>query len=308
MEVMPDIDKIYSDITSLRIQGATNVALAVLDALAQTIREQPDISCFELTKIGQQLAYARPTEPLAQNAVRFISEGCTEEAAERIEKYKQFIEDGKVEIPKQGSPLLLDGGSYLTLCHSSTVVRLFEAARKKGAIFAMYVAETRPRFQGRVTAKELIEAGFDDVTMVIDDVAVALIEGRIGKIDAVFIGADLLSEHGFVNKVGSLAVTEAAARKHIPVCVVSTLLKYAPSAYSPAMVEKRSSEEIWPDAPKSLKFYAPAFDYVPYEKNVTVVTEVGIVSGKKVKTAAKETYPFIFDPGHDKRLYYGKSV
>jgi len=301
-------DQILADIKALKIQGATNVALAVLDALSKAIEEQPDISCFELTKLGEILAYARPTEPLAQNAVRYISAGCTEEATKRIAAYKTYIEKGKLTIPQIGVPLLSDGGTYLTLCHSSTTVKLFTAARAKGAYFSLYVAETRPRFQGRITAKELLDAGFDDVTMTVDDVAVSLIEGRIGKIDAVFIGADLINDKGFVNKIGSLAVTAAAKRKHIPVYVLTTLLKYDPTPFSPAMIETRNSEEIWKEAPDNLKFYSPAFDYVSYMSNVHVVCEDGVIPGKQVKKATNKHYPFVFETGYDKYLHYGKSV
>lgn len=308
MGVMPTIDQVVHDIKSLKIQGATNVALASLDALAHLIRERPSISCYELTRIGERLAFARPTEPLAQNAIRYVSQGCTNDARERIEQYKGFIEYGKRIIPGVGADLLVDGGVYLTICHSSTVVHLFEEARKTGAYFSLYVAETRPRYQGRITAKELLDAGFDDVTMIVDDVAVSLIEGRRGTVDAVFIGADLLTQKGFVNKIGSLAVVAAAYRKKIPVYVVSTLLKYDPLPFSPTHIEQRSYEEIWPDAPDNLLFYAPAFDYVPFFGNVKIISEVGIITGRQLKTAAAKRYPFIFDRGYDKKLYYGKSL
>lgn len=306
--MMDLVDQVTADIKDLKIQGATSVALAVLDTLSRAIGQQPDISCYELTKLGEQLAYARPTEPLAQNAVRYVSLGCTSEVKDRILQYNTFITDGKRSIPKHGTQLLVDGGVYLTLCHSSTTVRLFEAARAKGAYFSLYVAETRPRFQGRITAAELLKAGFDDVTMTVDDVAVSLIEGRVGKIDAVFIGADLINDKGFVNKIGSLAITTAAKRKHIPVYVLTTLLKYDPKDFSPAMIETRSSEEIWKEAPDNLKFYSPAFDYVPYMSNVHIICEDGVIPGKQVKAVTNKRYPFIFDKGYDTYLHYGKSV
>src|SRR3989338_5266449 len=117
MYMLPTAIQAVQDIKSLKIQGATNVALKVLDTLAGVVHENPDTSCYELTKLGEQLAYARPTEPLAQNAVRFVRAGCTTEAKDRIEQYREFIEQGKRTIPAQGVPLLTDGGVYLTLCH-----------------------------------------------------------------------------------------------------------------------------------------------------------------------------------------------
>lgn len=281
--MMNPVDQIESDIKNLHIQGATNVALAVLEAL----EKHPDKS------IGERLAYARPTEHLAQNAVRYIFSG--ENITQRIEEYKNFIADAKQRIPEHGKNLLVDGGSYLTICHSQTTVDLFHKARAGGAEFSMYVAETRPLYQGRTTANDLLRLGFDDVTMVIDDVAVSLIEGRKGKIDAVFVGADLLTDTGFVNKIGTLAVIASANRKNIPAYSLSTLLKYDPRPYDSSVIETRSADEIWKDAPEGLKFYTPAFDFVPYYENVRMVTETGIIPGDQVPLAAKQAYPFIVE-------------
>lgn len=290
---MDALDKVLSDITSLKIQGATNVALAVLNYIEHAVTENPDHSPPDIEYLATQLANARPTEPLAQNAIRYIFSDTSKSLASKITQYRTYIEEGKRSITTNGKRLLVDGGVYLTLCHSSTTVALFQKARAGGAIFSVYVAETRPLYQGRITATELLRLGFEDVTMIIDDVAVSLLEGRKGKIDAVFIGADLLTASGFANKVGSLAIAAAAHRNKIPVYSLTTLLKFDPRPYTPSVIETRSAEEIWPAAPKKLQFYAPAFDYVPYFPNVRIVCEAGIIPGKKVKSTAEKTYPFL---------------
>lgn len=288
---MDSIDTIYDDIRSLHIQGATNVALAVLKALAETLKITPTVSTDHLHDIGIRLAYARPTEPLAQNAVRYIFKDT--HISSNISHYRSYIEDGKKSIPLAGEPILKDGGVYLTLCHSSTTVGLFSNARKHGAMFSLFVSETRPLYQGRTTAKELLDAGFDDITMVIDDVAVAIVEGRKGAIDAIFIGADMLNSGGFANKVGSLALSMAAEIRSIPVYVVTTLLKYDPRAYDPSLIEQRNPSEIWSDAPKGLKFYAPAFDYIPYRPHIHIISEAGITQGSDIRHTATSYYPFL---------------
>lgn len=288
---MEKIDKIYDDIRQLRIQGATHVALTVLDALQQTLHTTPDISHDELHEIGIRLSFARPTEPLAQNAVRYIFKDAN--IAANMSHYKTYIEEGKQSIPQHGESILKDGGVYLTLCHSSTTVALFANGRRHGAMFSLYVAETRPLYQGRTTAKELLAAGFDDVTMVIDDVAVAIVEGRKGAIDAIFIGADMLNANGFANKIGSLALSMAAEIRSVPVYIVTTLLKFDPRTYDPSLIEQRDPSEIWQDAPKGLKFYAPAFDYVPYRPHISIVSEAGITPSTDIKHTAITQYPFL---------------
>lgn len=273
---MNPIDDIESDIRNLKIQGATNVALAVLDVL----EKNPD------KEIGLRLANARPTEPLAQNAIRYIFSG--PDTLKRIHQYKTFIHKAKISIPENGASLLVNGGTYLTLCHSQTTIDLFHKARKNGAFFSLFVAETRPLYQGRITATELINLGFDDVTMVTDNVAFALLENK--KFDAVFLGSDLLTETGFVNKVGSLAAATIANLRTTPVYCVSTLLKFDPK---PFIIEQRNPDEIWEHSPKSLKFYAPAFDYIPYYPNVQIICEEGVIEGKNVNLAVMKHYSFI---------------
>ncbi|MEK7060862.1 MAG: hypothetical protein AAB937_01360 [Patescibacteria group bacterium] len=289
------IDQSLLDITSLKVQGATNVALTVLDTLETLIHQTPDIAVASLQEIGKQLAYARPTEPLAQNAVRYIFSNPTNQILPNIQEFRAFIEKGKESIPENGKPLILKNGTYLTLCHSSTTVSLFQKAHESGTKFRLFVAETRPRFQGRITAKEVLDIGLDDVTMVVDTVALSLLEGQGEKIDAVFIGADLLSHTGFVNKIGSLSVAVAANRHDIPVYSLSTLLKFDPRTFEPKMIETRSPDEIWKDAPKNLKFFSPAFDFVPYFPNVHIICEEGVIKGEAVKDAVQKHFPFVLD-------------
>lgn len=267
-------EQILNDISSLKIQGATNVAIAVLDALER----HPD------KEFGMRLAYARPTEPLAQNAVRYIFSG--ENVAERIAQYKTLITDAKTKIAKNGSALIKEGQTYIAHCHASTLTNALIAAHNSGVAFNIIATETRPRFQGRITATELVGAGID-VTMIVDSGAAAVIASK--HIAGVLVGADVLSEHGFVNKIGTYGLALAAHAHNVPVYCFSTLLKYGPEP----VIEQRSPKEIWEDAPPSLKFLAPAFDVTPYDLGVTVITEVGIVEGAKIKEAALKEYPWL---------------
>ena len=196
------------------------------------------------------------------------------------------IERGNVDVIK-------DGGTYLTHCHSSTVISLFVKAWKDGKRFHLYVTETRPKFQGRKTAKELIEAGIDDITFIIDDVAAQLIASKERSIDAVFIGADMLSTEGLVNKIGSFGLSMACQVGNIPLYTVTTLLKYDPRTFSSSYIEKRASSEIWEDPPPELHFYTPAFDYIPYETYIKIICEKGEIRGDKVTSTAYSLYPFL---------------
>lgn len=291
---MNKIDKLEEDIKSISIQGATNIALATVEGIKIAIDDGEE-DTEKLQKIGKRLAYARPTEPLAQNAVRFIFFQGNQTAdfyLQKIEKYQWMMKDAKEKMGQNGIDLIENGGVYMTHCHSSTVVSMFLQARKIGKNFSVLTTETRPRFQGRITARELLNSGID-VTLIIDDVAESIIEGRLKHVDKIFIGGDSLSQKGFINKVGSLGITKAAKGNNIPIYSLSVLLKYDPRPYSPMFLEERGGEEVWSDAPKELKIYAPAFDFVKYDTGVRIICEKGIFSGEIIEKEAISLYPFI---------------
>jgi len=50
---------------------------------------------------------------------------------------------------------------------------------------------------------------------------------------------------------------------------------------------------VWSDAPKGLKIYAPAFDFVRYDTGVKIICEKGILAGEDVEREAINLYPFI---------------
>jgi ribose 1,5-bisphosphate isomerase len=296
MKLMNPAQDVHTDIVSLKIQGATNVALAMLDTLTLTVRNAPDTPVTTLKEIAESLAYARPTEPLAQNAVRSIFADSPKNAAAMLGKiatYTTYIKDAKKKIAAHGASLMQDGKTYLTHCHASTVTNAFLAAHAEGKKLSVIATETRPLFQGRLTVRELIDGGIDPVTLIVDSAAASALADPKRDIAAVFIGADLLTDTGFVNKIGSLAIVLAARAKSIPVYCFSTLLKYDPRPFDDSLIETRNPSEIWQDPPEKLSIFAPAFDFTPYASDISVITEAGLLRGEEVAESARMNYPFI---------------
>lgn len=289
-------EQVVSDIKALNIQGATNVALAVLDTLTLTVRNAPETPVTTLKEMAEALAYARPTEPLAQNAVRSMFADAPKTAAAvlgKIATYTTFIRDAKHKIAAHGAALMQDGATYLTHCHASTVTNAFLQAHQDGKKLSVIATETRPLFQGRITVRELIDGGIDPVTLIVDSAAASVLADPKRNISAVFIGADLLTDTGFVNKIGSLAIVLAARARNIPVYCFSTLLKYDPRPFDQSLIETRNPSEIWNDAPEKLSIFAPAFDFTPYDKDITIITEAGLLRGEEISQTARMNYPFI---------------
>ena len=134
------------------------------------------------------------------------------------------MDDSREQTAEIGAKRIQDGMTVFTHCHSSTVTRLLAKAKQGGKNFKVICTETRPAFQGRITAKEMVELGIE-TTFIVDSAARTFMP----KADLVIVGADAITSEGnVVNKIGTggLAVLAHEARK--PFYVVSELLKFDP--------------------------------------------------------------------------------
>ncbi|MFH0863968.1 MAG: ribulose-bisphosphate carboxylase large subunit [Candidatus Gottesmanbacteria bacterium] len=277
---MVSLAQTINEIKSLKIQGATNVARSAISILS-------DVPQIRLNETIDELISTRPTEPLLQNCLNLVKlKGKI--VIPLILARLDNIED---EIVKNGASLIKNGDIILTHCHSSSVVKLFKYTKKKGVDFKVYLTETRPVFQGRITAGELTEAGINS-TMITDSEASFVISKEDNlDINTVFLGADAIDKNGSIyNKVGSYGIALSASKANIPIYIVSTLLKFS---VKPVIIEERKGKEVWSNKPKNLKIFNPAFDKVPAELITGLVSEFGIIKPKKVKFMVKKNYPWI---------------
>jgi len=348
-----NVDDIIRDIKSIKIQGATNVAIATFMGLKifvnQYKREVPlEVFISDVQRAGVSLANARPNEPLAKNGVKFIINKLNRETGlingidplpqdaneifnkassiinntddfsnsslyqsssdeiyhvsdlaaakkrvlELCEDYITHIKNAKVKIIEYAGPVMKNFKSILTHCHSSTSEKIIIEQSKRVSGFKVACTETRPLFQGRITAKNLAEAGLD-VTFVTDSAAPGFIAGKGSfPIDAVFIGADQMTINGdAINKVGSWSIASAAIAAGKPVYVVSSILKLdLTTAYKPVEIEMRSGKEIWDEAPKGVTVYNPSFEMIESRFITGYMTEIGVISPSELTRSAQQTY------------------
>lgn len=260
---MDKLNRIYSDIKTIRIQGATNVAKAAVEAYLL----RPD---FENKR---KLLSLRPTEPALANALNFV---------DKIGKRKviSHFADAQEKINGFVLKLIKNGMVIYTHCHSTNVIKALIYAKKKGKNFEVYNTETRPLFQGRKTAMELAKAGIV-VTNWVDS---ALLEA-IRKTDLVLLGADAIIGLGAINKIGSGAIGELAHNHGKPLYIVADSWKFSPKNVK---IEERSFHEIWNNAPNNVRVRNPAFERVDKRYIAGVVSEYGILSFDKfVKKSEK---------------------
>ncbi len=308
-----DLKELKKDIKEINIQGATNVAIATVTGLILHCSSVTYGSWKEflddIQLVGNQLATLRDNEPLAKNAVKYIHYMILTRymAADTADKrrdafmvvaneYLKMIEDSKGKILEFGNKELHGLVNVFTHCHSSTAEHLIVDLSKGIIDFKVVCTETRPKYQGRITATNLLKAGLD-TTMIADSAAESYIIGRgLFPVEAVFLGADQISITGdVVNKVGSWGIALAAYYANIPVYIVTPFLKVdAETAYKPMLVERRESDELWPEHPEGLNIDNPAFDIIDAKLITGYITELGIISAQEIPSLIRENYGWVF--------------
>lgn len=296
-------------IKKLEVQGARNVAIAAIKAL-QTLAEQTNaknkVTFLEELKEAQSTLFAsRETEPLMRNAVRWIitqAQDCDIEKVDvlsgmvssNVSLFLQNLEASRERTAEIGAKRIRDGMLVFTHCHSSTVTRLLAKAKADGKSFSVICTETRPAFQGRITAREMVE--LDIQTMFIVDSAA---RSYMGDVDIAFVGADAITSEGnVVNKIGSSSIAVLANEARKPFYVVSELLKFDPETLDGEYegIEQRNPAEVWKEAPEKLYVRNPAFDVTPSKYIHGLICEEGVIAPQSIVETINRSYPWVLKP------------
>ena len=304
-----NIIQVVQDIKDIKIQGATNIAKSAFDILITESKNQTFDSSEEfLTFIEsamQMLISARPTEPMLFNGMDYIKSQiatCKDNLCDSIQKtviesatyYLNLIKETAERAILNGLGIINDGDNVLTHCHSTSAVKTLALHKVKGLKFKVFNTETRPLYQGRKTAKDLIEEWID-VTMVVDGVAPFLMDEESGTdlmMDCVIIGCDAIKlDGGVINKVWSYAVGLSALYANVPVYIAGNLLKV--DVHDTIQIEQRHSHEVWEDAPDKVDFLNFAFDKIPPKFIRGIITEFGIIKPREIRSYIEKYYPWM---------------
>lgn len=305
MKISDPIPQIIKDIKSVKIQGATNVAIASLQALKKKIKLFPKIDKQDLIHDVDALKNARPTEPMTKNACVYLSEKINSSKEEdwqkkilsEIDLFLSKINDINYEIVERGTSLIKKDLVVLTHCHSSLVEKILIESVKRNRNLTVFVTETRPLNQGQITAKNLTRAGVE-VVMITDSEAANILangydkNGKNIKINIVLVGADAINKNGQIafNKTGTYGIAESAHANKIPLYIVSSLLKVSKDK---VVIEVRKDSEISSLKRRNFDVYNPAYDAIPAALINGYLTEFGLISSKKIEYFVSRYYPFI---------------
>jgi ribose 1,5-bisphosphate isomerase len=280
----------------MRIRGAGLIARSAAEALgivANNSRAQ-SVNDFvnELTQASGLLLQTRPTAVSLPNGVRFVMHrvnvakdktgSVNDIRMIAIEASKEFIETARTAVQRIGeigARRIRDGDLILTHCNSSAAIEVMKTARSQGMRFEVLATETRPRYQGRITAKELTRADIP-VTLILDDAVRYFIQ----DVTKVIVGADAITANGaLVNKIGTSMIALAAHEARVRVLVAAETYKFSPETMIGELVtiEERDPSEIITEQERMqlgpIKVRNPSFDVTPPEFIDLIITERGII-------------------------------
>jgi ribose 1,5-bisphosphate isomerase len=170
---------------------------------------------------------------------------------------------------------------------------MLRKAKLEGKSFEVVCTESRPVFQGRITAKEMLDAGIKTI-MIVD----SAVRHFMNEVDFVVVGADAITSEGnVVNKIGTSMVALAAKEARTPFYVATELLKFDPATMlgDYEKIEERSPKEVWSNPPPGLIIRNPAFDVTRREFIHGIICEEGIVSPHSINELMSRKHPWIFE-------------
>ncbi|PIT84514.1 ribose 1,5-bisphosphate isomerase [Candidatus Micrarchaeota archaeon CG10_big_fil_rev_8_21_14_0_10_45_29] len=316
------LKQVAKDIKELKIQGARKIAKSAVAALvshAQISKADDKHELYEIMlNAAKELEATRPTEPMMRNALddalRFTLAWARTHEAKDVSSLKKALlshqfsflsqmDDAILKISKYGAAEIPQGANILIHCHSSTTMQILKKAYDEGKNPNVTCLETRPLYQGRLSARELSEYGIA-TSLCVDSAAGSI----INKMDLVLTGADALSAEGdLVNKIGTFTLAQLAKLHSVRFLCAAEIFKYDPlTRFGKAEpIEQRDAKEVWGRGryrkeeqflkkysplplPKGIHVLNPAFDRTPAPLISAYITEEGLIPPAQLALIAEK--------------------
>lgn len=312
MNPISDVQEVADEIREMKIRGAGEIARSAVQALLITAKSSKATSPVELVgdlnAAAKLLLATRPTAVSLPNGIRHVmrrvmadfqhGKATDEIRLDAIKAAEEFIANSLSAIERIaefGAKRIMGGDTILTHCNSTAVTSILKTAWRQGKRFEVIVTETRPRFQGRITARELRAVGIP-VMMILD----AAVRFFMNQVDKVLVGADAVTANGaLVNKIGTSLIALAAHESRVRVFVAAETYKFSPETMVGELIEieERSSSEVISSTElgelSGTVVRNPSFDVTPPEYIDLIITEKGIIPPQAAVLILQDQFGFV---------------
>lgn len=268
--IPPEVRSIIEEMRAERIRGAGWLAKRGAEAymlLSELLEGEELMRALE--DMRREIPAVNSTMASLYNLSRFIPiTGDPEVVRAKAEEFIRLGEEAKREIGNIGSELIDENEVVITHSFSSTVLEIFNAAKRKGKHFRVVLTESTPDYEGIALARELDSLGIP--FEVITDAQLGLFAR---KATLALVGADNVTRDGaVVNKAGTYLLALACHDSGVPFYAAAESFKLHPEL---------TSEEIEiverPYARQGYRVRNLLFDVTPWRYVRGIVTEFGIL-------------------------------
>lgn len=253
------------------LEAAVDAILAVLPAYAPALNAMHRVMCQVDKALAEGMAVSELQTVLAVEAQAFQA-WCTE-AQSKVARYAAQV------IPA--------GANVYTFTLSETMQRALRAAWEGGKAFDLLVTESRPNYDGLVTAAALASIGVP-VSVSID----AAMGEMIPKADLMLVGAEaIMADGSAICKVGTYPSALIAQTYGLPVFVVADTQKFNPTSLLglPLPLDPLPRTDVLPAGlPAQTGVVGHLFDRTPPELIRGIITEKGILSPTACRVPMEE--------------------
>jgi translation initiation factor 2B subunit (eIF-2B alpha/beta/delta family) len=256
------LNKILNDKTS----GSTEILLSLNRFLKSGISNRTfiDSSLIQAKKMLSHFA-------AINNYINILKHLINEKDFDKVKNYLNSIEsleDKKFEsICAKIQKEIPKATKILTISRSGTLISIFKLWHQQKRKLKLIIPESRPSNEGKLMAKELVEAGIK-VEMITD----AMTGKYISGIDAVIIGADAVLKNGnVINKSGSLSLAVLCKHFKKPFYVLATKSKLLNKIKY--KIECEDPEKVWDYKHLNLETSNIPFEEIDSKLITKIITE-----------------------------------
>ncbi len=283
------VKKIRSREISTADDTANAAAYALEKAASAIAKGTPEEFLKKLAEAGMALSDSRPTSASLQNSTRYVIHMATlatnnglpfedikSSAIEAAKTFRRKIDEAKVKIGEIGSKRIGNGDLVFTHCYSTSVLSILKKLRGDGKDVHVIVTESRPAFEGRKMAHEILKIGFP-TTLIIDIAARVFMH----DVDNVLVGAEAIAANGaVVNKIGTSVIATVAHEARVRTLVAAGTYKFYPESVigQRITIEEEDPSQIYDEPTEdNLTIRNPQFDVCPPEYIDAIITEKGVI-------------------------------
>ncbi|HEX2868092.1 MAG TPA: hypothetical protein VHO03_13685 [Ignavibacteriales bacterium] len=218
------------------------------------------------------LAYMRLTTFASiQNYLKELKAVLENQGPEEVRSFLLKTETGMKSfyqrLYQNAKPVIGNFHSVITISNSYTLTQVFKLWQKVNPSLRVFIAESRPKCEGRIMAEKLLSFGIR-VEFILDSMTAeytALADGAI-------IGADMVLSNGnVVNKSGSMLLALAAKHYNRPFIVLTGKDKF--SSNQNYTLEEYPAEEVWAYRHENLKVTNHYFEEVEKDLITHIITD-----------------------------------